>query len=63
MIASLLNPMNIPQPLPKDGEGVASNRKCDDEEAAKRHKVYKGMSLKVFSYLQHAGWQSNFYDV
>ena len=55
MIASLLNPMNIPQPLPKDGEGVASNRKCDDEEAAKRHKVYKGMSLKVFSYLQHAG--------
>lgn len=60
MIASLLNPNNVPQRSPEEDElddvkaSVASSKKSGDDDD-KRYKVYGGMSLKVFHYLQHAG--------
>lgn len=63
MIASLLNPNNLPQHMPRSYEEMDHSSdmmtgKCnegEDDERFKTYKVYVGMSLKVFHYLQHSG--------
>ena len=63
MIASLLNPNNITQHKRRGYEEMDHSThmmmsKCnggEDDERFKIHKLYVGISLKVFHYLQHSG--------